>query len=285
MRIGIAQEIFERFPTAKVSFSIVEVMVMGKTKGDQQKFISEYKQRIVRESTERGINLENYQNTRVCASWNRVFSTFNAGDDKKSTIENLLKRVCEEADKVEKAKATGKTNAKADLGHISNFVDLYNCISIDTLTPMGALDLSTVNGDITIRMGKEGETFVPLARERIEYEVKPDHVVYADNKNILTWLWNYRDAAHCCVPKDSGDKPTYILLFADQADSSEEAKSMPIWERPGDVDTAIDLFKQHLGRIGGRWVTSETLTKEKPEVVIDLSSLSSSSSSSNNNNN
>jgi DNA/RNA-binding domain of Phe-tRNA-synthetase-like protein len=265
--ISISPEIFHRFPTAKVSFALIEVIVKSKLKGDEYKFLSDYKQEVVKTTTKRGITLENYVDTRVCISWRKIYQTFNTSFETKSTIECLLKRATEESEKI-------KNNKKANLGNISNFVDLYNCVAIEATTSMGALDLSKVEGDITLRYGKTGETFIPLGKEIKEHQVSEDQVIYADNKSVLTWLWNYRDAQHCCVPKDSPNgQPSYILLFSEQAEQDEGASQVPIWERPGDSEEAINLLKSHLTKINGRCILSDTLYKEKPSVVIDLSSL------------
>lgn len=267
--IVIDQEIFKKFPTAKISFALVKVIVNSKLKTEEKKFITEYKQKVVKMTTERGITLENYVGTKACISWRKVFETFKENPEYKSTIENLLKRVVQEAEKLK-----GEGNLKANLWNISNFVDVYNCVSVEKTTSMGAVDVSKIEGDIHLRFGKKGEKFIPLGKNLIEHQVTEDHVVYADQKSILTWLWNYKDSSHCCVPKKSPlSQPSYILLFAEQAEQEENSLEKPTWERPGDSEEAINLFKEHLPKINGQCLISDTLTREKPKVVIDLSLL------------
>ena len=127
---------------------------------------------------------------------------------------------------------------------------------------MGALDLAKIQGNIELRFGRNGETFLGLGANSQEELVTPDQVVYADQVNVLTWLWNHRDAAHACVPRDSNG-PAYILLFADEAEKS-----------CGDAEGAILQAMEKVGMIGGRWLMMDVLSSTRPEVTLDLTQLS-----------
>lgn len=270
LSINIAPEIFEKFPDTKVAFSLIEVILKNgkKLKNPQAGYLSEFKQRVVKQLMDLGLNPSNFEDTGVCRSWNRVFSVMGVGEDKQSTIVNLLRRAVNEIDKIREGK-------KADLGKISNFVDMYNCVSLDQLTPMGAFDLSAIRGDINLRFGHLGETFKGLGKTSVTEPVKDTDVVYADDESVLTWLWNYRDAAHVSVPNDSPDEnPSYVLLFADQAEKGDVGAD--IRERPGDAEQAILKAGQEVANIGGRVLLTQCLSKETPSATLDLSMLSSS---------
>lgn len=256
LQVSVDPAIFSNFPEAKVGFLVVKIK-LDEPKGPTREFLTNYKLKIVTDLTQKGVTSDTYKTEKVCKSWQEVYQTFNVEADKTSTIENLLKRAASEADKIQSGKSK-----RPDLWRFNNFVDFYNCVSVDTSTPMGALDFKTIDGPITLRYGKEGETFTPLGKVEEKIPVKPEHIVYADNSSILTWLWNYRDAKHCCVPKKSSDEAT-ILLFADQAH-----------EGGGDVQQAISTAQEKLPKIGGKCLLTVTLDAKNPSVEVDLESFS-----------
>jgi DNA/RNA-binding domain of Phe-tRNA-synthetase-like protein len=265
LSVHVAPEIFNQFPDAKVAFSLIEVILKNgkKLKGAEAAYISDFKQRVVRQLMDQGVDKASFENLQVCRSWNQVFSSMKAGDGKQSTIVNLLRRAVGEIDKLKEGK-------KADLGKISNFVDLYNCVSLDQLTPMGAFDLSAIRGNIQLRFGQPGETFTGLGRTATTENVQDTHVVYADDASVLTWLWNYRDAAHVSVPDDSAGQRAYVLLFADQAHQGGGS----VLERPGDAQAAIEAASREVANIGGRVLLTDCLSKDRPRSTLDLSHLS-----------
>ena len=255
--IGIDPAIFERFPKATVAFTLCDVEVLAPKGANAQpkameRYLSALKQQSVQTLVTRGINSDNYLDQPVCRSWEGVFKIMGE-EGRHSTIVNLLRRATAEAAKVQNGQ-------KADLGKISSFVDLYNCVSMQTLTPMGALDLSKVDGDIQLRYGREGDTFTGLEKEAVTEVVKPEHVVYADRSSVLTHLWNYRDAAHACVPREGH---VQILLFADQVE-----------EGAGDAEGAILRAMEELHNIGGSYMMMDKLNASRPSVTIDLTRLS-----------
>lgn len=263
LQLSIHSDILARFPETMVACSLIEVVVKSnkQVKGSEEKFLGNYKQEVVRLLLDRKVTSENFRQTAVCQSWQKVYDTFNM-PEKRSTIEALLDRATKEQAKIEGGK-------RADLGKISNFVDLYNCVSLEEMTPMGALDMAKIEGDICLRMGIAGETFLGLGRAATPEDVKPEHVVYADSAKVLTWLWNYRDAAAACVPSSSeANKPTYILLFADQAHASNP--QAPVSERPGNAQKAIDKANEKVKFIQGNVLGSWLLSKENPHVTINV---------------
>ena len=254
-QVGISPSILEQFPDAKVAVMLARIIVEKKPGDPAKTYLEQMKANVVDTAYKSGLRSTNYQDHRVCKSWDKAFATFGADPSKKSTIHYLFGRVGKECDKREQAETAGKKAPKPDLGRISNFVDFYNNVSILTQTPMGALDLSKIDGPIELRYGRAGETFRPLGKTEEVIDVLPSHVVYADNSSILTWLWNHRDAKHACVP-DSTENHAHILLFADQADQDG-----------GDVEAAIAMAMQELPKIGGQCLGVKILDKEHPECT------------------
>ncbi len=252
--VRIAPEVIHQFPQTKVSFLVAEIR-LGKAIGNAKSFLADYRQRVVQQLRDRGVTEANHATLEVCKAWSVVYRQMNAGEDKRCSIEQLLKRW---------AKAADKGGKNPDLGSFNNFVDLYNCVSVDTLSPMGALHLDKIQGIISLRFGKGGETFTPLSGRRdtvpLIENVSSGQVVYADAESVLTWLFNYRDGAHCCVPKDS-EEPARIILFSERANDAG-----------GDPEVAIQTAAQHLPQIGGHVLASQTLSKERPEATVELHS-------------
>ena len=220
--ISVNNEIFQKFPNTKVAVALIEGVVVTSKKGPNYKVLSPYKQEVAKMTNERGITESNVSTRAVCESWDKVFKSTGVEDDKKSTIYNLLKRAAVEGEKIQ-------NKQKANMGNINDIVDMYNCVSIEAETPMGALSKEKIKGDIVLRFGKEGETFKGLGMEEA-IKVKEGNVVYADNESILTLHWNYRDAHHACVPNKT-ENPIQVYVFADQAHVGA-----------GDPAKAIDLL-------------------------------------------
>jgi DNA/RNA-binding domain of Phe-tRNA-synthetase-like protein len=230
----------------------------NKAKGPGVNYVSELKQEVVRGLVQKGITAQNFAQRPVCQSWQRVFQTFKVSEDKASTIHNLLRRASGQADKVKASQDAGKP-IKADLGKISDVV-------LETETPMGALDKSKVTGEIVLRYGKDGEKFVGLGREVEEHPVTASHIVYADEKSILTWLWNYRDGAHCCVPPTT-TQAIDVLIFADQAEANG-----------GNVEAALQSLASKIKNIGWSLVTSGVLDASRPTIQLAESQVPATAS-------
>jgi DNA/RNA-binding domain of Phe-tRNA-synthetase-like protein len=84
---------------------------------------------------------------------------------------------------------------------------------------MGAIDLDAVHGDIQLRYGKSGESADLLGMDE-PVKVEPRQVVYADDAQIITWLWNHRDAKATAVNESSKN----VVFFADSLLGTELAE-------------------------------------------------------------
>ena len=191
MQLTVEQEIFDRYPSTEIGFLVAKVQVK---KSDP--FLNALKQSLSVTLEKRGINPTNYVTHPNIAIWRKIYEEdFSVKPSSyRSSIEALLKRI-----------VTGK-----NLWEISSVVDLYNCCSVLTLLPMGGYDLHKISGNIKIRYAKERESFQGLGQKE-KIEAKANHVVYADEKRILCWLWNYKDSAETCI--DEGTE--YAVFFID----------------------------------------------------------------------
>ena len=130
------------------------------------------------------------------ARWREVYSLMGVKPSKyRSSLEALARRVVK----------------GQDLWSVSDVVDGYNVLSVRHLLPLGAYDRDLLAGDLTLRFGREGETFRGLGG--LDEPVDPRQVVYADDARVCCWLWNHRDSREVSVTPVT----RRALFFVDQA--------------------------------------------------------------------
>jgi DNA/RNA-binding domain of Phe-tRNA-synthetase-like protein len=95
---------------------------------------------------------------------------------------------------------------------INTAVNAYLAVELLTMLPIGGYDLALVDGDISLRISKGGELFVPSGREEKEFTV-PGEFVYSDNKTILTRHLNYSNCDRAKITENS----TLIFLSSEAA--------------------------------------------------------------------
>jgi DNA/RNA-binding domain of Phe-tRNA-synthetase-like protein len=197
MQIRIDAQILEKFPNVQIGFLAARVTVKK-----HDPFVESLKQGLNQNLQGQGINATNFAAHPAIAVWRDIYEKTFLMKPKtyRSSIESLLKRV-----------VTGK-----ELWTICNVVDLYNCCSILSLLPIGGYDLRKISGDIQIRFGKTAENFRGLG-EKESVSVQPHHVVYADAKRILCWLWNHKDSAETFIDEATES----VIFFIDSFDLNE----------------------------------------------------------------
>jgi DNA/RNA-binding domain of Phe-tRNA-synthetase-like protein len=172
------------------------------------------------------------------ASWRQLYRSFGTkpGDYRPSS-EALIRRCTK----------TGK------LPRINNVVDLYNIVSVRHIIPMGGFDIDTIDSNIYLRFSPGGEPFIPLGSGDPE-QTYPGEVVYADESHILTRRWNYRDANHTKITKETRNLAMFI-------DATPEIPPVRVWKA---LDTLKMYYEKHCG---GEYSTT-IADKENP--LIDL---------------
>jgi DNA/RNA-binding domain of Phe-tRNA-synthetase-like protein len=85
---------------------------------------------------------------------------------------------------------------------INPIVDAYNAVSMELILPLGAYDLDELEGDLQLRTAQKGEDFQALGGSSHEPTLESE-IVYADNSDILTrqFLWRQSDKAK--ITKDT----------------------------------------------------------------------------------
>lgn len=92
---------------------------------------------------------------------------------------------------------------------ISPFVDAYNWGSIESGISLGAYDLDSFTGPITIRIARPNEKFIPIGSETKNLPVTA--IVVADANEIILCQYPYRDGQKTMVTPNS--KNVIVLAY------------------------------------------------------------------------
>lgn len=68
--------------------------------------------------------------------------------------------------------------------------------------PIGAHDISTVNGEMALRFSSANDYFIPFGSTEIE-QVDPDEVVYASGNSVRTRRWIWRQSEEGKITTES----------------------------------------------------------------------------------
>jgi lysyl-tRNA synthetase class 2 len=128
-------------------------------------------------------------------NWRNAFALFGAKPKKhRSSVESLYRMTLE-----------GR-----DLRPINRVVDIYNCVSLENMVPVGGDDLASVDGDIVLRFAAGDETFVPLGSGEPQ-RARKGEVIYADDRDVLCRRWNWRE----CEKTKMTEKTKEVLLVSE----------------------------------------------------------------------
>lgn len=222
----VDQAIWDKFPQAAIGYLVATLPAEVHVASED--WLSEAMQALA----DKGITAENLREQPEINGWREVFGSFGVKPSKYlASVEALAKRAL-----------------KDKPARISPVVDLYNAISLKHLIPMGALDLDKMQGNIELRYGRAGETAQLLGVEK-PVPVEPAHVVYADQKQILTWLWNHRDAVATAVIADT----KHAVFFADSL------------QGPTHAQTAIAELADGLKQVGADVTTQGVMSISKKQ--------------------
>ena len=189
MKVKIDKDILNKFPS--LNMGIVVAKGVDNTGSDEKIY-------ELLEEVEKLIQMnfvsEKLAENEMISPWRAAYSEFGAKPSKyHNSVESLMRTVLK-----------GKKIPK-----ISKLVDLYNYLSLKHLVPMGADDLSKIEGDIKLKFAKGKEKFTPLGKTEKE-EVDKGEVIYSDDKKVLCRKWNWRECDQSKITKDTQDVIIYI---------------------------------------------------------------------------
>lgn len=238
MLIKISEELLKKYPQLQVGYVVARLTV--KT---QDAFSDSLKNSLETTLRTNNITSETYERHSQIVAWRNVFKDMGKNykkSDKRSSLEALLRRVVTPGQK---------------MFAVNDVVDLYNACSVLTMIPMGAYDLDAVKSNIYLRYGNDGEQFEGLGKDNI-CPVERKQVVYADDSQVLTWLWNYRDATHTAIQLST----THAIFFMDTAHPMSHIA----------MCDSLQIFEEAIERLGASVTSNGILSIECPEVELDF---------------
>jgi DNA/RNA-binding domain of Phe-tRNA-synthetase-like protein len=140
------------------------------------------------------------------------------------------------------------------LPYINTLVALMNAFSLEHLVPCGGDDLNAAEGDLTLRLARGDEEFVPLGEEEILHP-DPGEAIYVDDENqVLCRRWNWRQGDATKVTPES----RHVLINLD---------CLPPVERR-EAGRLVEELARLVKRCCGGEVTHHLLTADGPAVDL-----------------
>lgn len=144
--------------------------------------------------------------------------------------------------------------------NINPLINTLNAESIKNATPLGAHDLDKVSGYLAVTFNTNGLSFVQMNTGKI-IEVNEDEVVYADEKDVLTrnWIWKQSDKDKITEQSQNVFIPIDIIGF-----SNEEINNLV-----SEILSGINAFVKYSS------ATMEIVDAMNPEVdLMNMNELS-----------
>lgn len=194
--------------------------------------------------THNGLTVENLTRHPAVAAWRDTFqrsglkpSTF------KSSPEQLARRIL-------KGEAISTQ---------FSLVDLYCAVSVRHLAPLGAYDLSCLPAaEVTLRRGKAGDVFRPLAGRAEDMPITGRTVLYASLNEVLCWGWNHRDSRTTCLRSTTTE-----AVFMGEGVCGEHA---------GRLREALGDLRERVREAGGTVGPIVEATAKDAQVALDVQS-------------
>ncbi|MEC0237704.1 phenylalanine--tRNA ligase beta subunit-related protein [Paenibacillus kribbensis] len=173
MKFLVEDKVFETLDT--VCFAVVIAHGIDNTVKNLkiQKLLEE--NMLLCQSSLEGVNVKEIESV-LC--YREAFRKLNVNPNKyMCSIEALLTRI---------SKGKGMPN-------INTVVDLGNAVSLKYKIPIGAHDIDTMNGEMTLRFSEEQDFFLPFGSTEIE-SVDKNEIVYATGNSVRTRRWTWRQS-------------------------------------------------------------------------------------------
>ena len=234
MKYIIEKELFEKYPGLRIGVVVGKNLEIVYNKPELIALKSENVEKFLNYMD--GKEILNEPNIEA---WRETYRSFGVKPKKhQPTAEALLRRILK----------------GEDLPNVNTAVDAYLAVELLYLLPIGGYDLSKIDGDIILRISQGKETFCPIGSANDEM-TEQGEVIYADNSNVLTRRWNYRDADHSKITTETRD----IIL------ASEATYDMIKTE---DVTNTINRIVEYESKFCGG--TYETFFLDKNTPMIEF---------------
>ena len=124
------------------------------------------------------------------------------------------------------------------LAPINLAVDIYNCVSLESLLSLGAHDIDKLRGNISLRLTDGSERFTPLGKEREERVPAGEYAYVEEGGEVLCRL-ECRQAERTKVMMES--RHCFYMI---QGNGNTEAEYIM-----AAVDKLVELTKKYCGGV------------------------------------
>ena len=187
MRFRIDSRLFDRFPTACIGL-VVAYDVDNSLPHPEITELLRHAEAQVRDR----FAATDVRSCPAFTIWHEMFAQLGMSANRfKISVEALTSRVLK----------------GSQLPDLSPAVDLANAISLNYSLPLGAHDIDEPHGDIVVGPARDGAMFTPFGSEASE-PVDLDEIVYADDREVRTRRWVWRQNEHSKVTRT-----TRTMLF------------------------------------------------------------------------
>lgn len=241
MKVNVDRAFCKAYPNAVIGYVIASF--------DPERFdnvfleakVSGLHQKMLEHGFEPGVSIKEDPRIKI---WRDIYTDMGVKpNDYPSSVESLCRRAL---------------NNK--FPRILPMIDFYNACSVEALLPMGGYDLDKIEGDISLEYASEGDRFRGLGSAG-DQPVDPRHLVYKDDKQVICWLWNHKDAADTAIDANT----RRAIFFVDCPDYELEGL-VPVLE-------IMATFQKHLAAFGSCASIGGVLTREISSATIDLNVL------------
>jgi len=239
MKISIQKALLDKFLDMKVGVLVVQgIDNLADYSNLQERF------QMIQEDLQKKYQPEDIENIKEIANWKRVFEKVGMNSKKyTSSIENMLKRIVKDQKWIKP---------------LSPMVDVYNTVSLEYMTPIGAYDLDRAGDNFEIRFAKKDDKFVPLGKQDFE-NCDDGEVVFADEKEILCRNWVWKQSDHKKVQKCTQN---VLIRIEALGKNDEELKNI--------MDELCNLIDSTVGGEISRYILNkENLSTDLPEIDKD----------------
>ena len=233
MRISISNDVIKKYPGLNIGIVIARNI---NNKGSDEKIYH------LLEQVEKLVKLnfipESLAKHPLISPWKTAYLEFNAQPKTEhSYVEALMRKIM----------------SGSKIPRSNKLVDVYNYVSLKYTVPIGSDDLDKIEGNISLKAASGKEKFIPLGRSKHE-KLEKGEIIYADFKRALCSKWNWREAEHSKITKDTKN----AILFIDGLPPLTVEKVREITD---DMKELVEMF------CGGE-VEYFILNKEFPDKFV-----------------
>lgn len=231
-KISIRDGVSARYPDA--AYIVLPIYSLDLAGGDADFY------GLVNQFVDNGIAPDNEAlATEQIEHWKSIYKDMNLSRGKGvSSFESLYKR----------------SRKSSQLPTINPFVDLYNSVSLNTCTCIGAYDAGKLRGDIELKVVESDQGMVPIG-ESENILAKQGSVAYYDDEGIICSYWNCRDAHRTCIDAYTRD----VIVAIDVGTNQDSA-----WR-------AAQLLSEAAGRLRGQAGKAVLVSGDQPQYLLNQS--------------